>query len=146
MHKRWDIENNAFHQLKTEWHLDHCFLHGPTGVETVLMFIIIAFNLMQLYFFKCIRSFTKKRMLQIDIIEDIRDEYMEVQLMVKKKSTINLALILSLCLNFMLTFNNRPKAAMFSILYDIVCLVILVVAVLSFYVQIKEGKRIKLEK
>jgi len=42
MHKRWDIENNAFHQLKTEWHL--------------------------------IRNFRKKRMLQIDIIEDIRDE------------------------------------------------------------------------
>ena len=74
MHKRWDIENNAFHQLKTEWHLDHCFLHSPTGVETVLMFIIIAFNLMQLYFFRCIRGFRKKRMLQIDIIEDIRDE------------------------------------------------------------------------
>ncbi|QAT39211.1 transposase [Clostridium sp. JN-9] len=74
MHKRWDIENNAFHQLKTEWHLDHCFLHSPTGVETVLMFIIIAFNLMQLYFFRCIRGFRKKRMLQIDIIEDIKDE------------------------------------------------------------------------
>ena len=74
MHKRWDIENNAFHQLKTEWHLDHCFLHSPTGVETVLMFIIIAFNLMQLYFFRCIRGFRKKRMLQIDVIEDIRDE------------------------------------------------------------------------
>lgn len=74
MHKRWDIENNAFHQLKTEWHLDHCFLHSPTGVETVLMFLVIAFNLMQLYFFRCIRGFRKKRMLQIDIIEDIRDE------------------------------------------------------------------------
>lgn len=74
MHKRWDIENNAFHQLKTEWHLDHCFLHSPTGIETVLMFIIISFNLMQLYFFRCIRGFRKKKMLQIDIIEDIRDE------------------------------------------------------------------------
>ncbi|MBU5314521.1 transposase [Tissierella carlieri] len=74
MHKRWDIENNAFHQLKTEWHLDHCFLHSPTGVETVLMFIVIAFNLMQLYFFRCIRGFRKKKMLQINIIEDIRDE------------------------------------------------------------------------
>jgi hypothetical protein len=72
--KRWDIENNAFHQLKSEWHLGHCFLHSPTGVETVLMFIIIAFNLMQLYFFRCIRGFRKKRMLQIDIIEDIKDE------------------------------------------------------------------------
>lgn len=74
MHNRWHIENNAFHQLKTEWHLDHCFLHSPAGVETVLMFIIIAFNLMQLYFFRCIRNFRKKRLLQIDFIEDIRDE------------------------------------------------------------------------
>lgn len=73
MHKRWDIENNAFHQLKTQWHLDHCFLHSPNGVETVLMFMLIAFNLMQLYFFRCIRGFRKK-MLQIDVIEDIRDE------------------------------------------------------------------------
>lgn len=73
MHKRWDIENNAFHQLKTQWHLDHCFLHSPKGVETVLMFMLIAFNLMQLYFFRCIRGFRKK-MLQIDVIEDIRDE------------------------------------------------------------------------
>lgn len=79
MHKRWDIENNAFHQLKTEWHLDHCFLHSPTGVETVLMFIIIAFNLMQLYFFRCLRGFRKKNMLQIDVIEDIRDERFTIE-------------------------------------------------------------------
>src|SRR5699024_4235483 len=74
MHKRWDIENNAFHQLKTHWHLNHCFFHSPTGVETVFVFIISAFNLMQLYFFRCLRSFRKKNMLQIDIIEDMRDE------------------------------------------------------------------------
>ena len=79
MHKRWDIENNAFHQMKTEWHLDHCFLHSPTGVEVVLMFIILAFNLMQLYFFRCIRSFRKKRMLQINIIEDIKDERFTIE-------------------------------------------------------------------
>lgn len=70
---------------------------------------------------------------------------MEVRLLVKKKYTINLALILSLCLNFMLffrgIFDNSPKSAMFSILYDLVCLVILVATVVSFYVQVKEGKR-----
>ena len=79
MHKRWDIENSAFHQLKTEWHLSHCFLHSSTGVETVLMFTIIAFNLMQLYFFRCIRGFRKKGILQIDIIEDIRDERFTIE-------------------------------------------------------------------
>ncbi|MCB2355095.1 hypothetical protein [Clostridium estertheticum] len=70
--------------------------------------------------------------------------------MFKKISNINLTLILSLCLNFMFMFrhifDNRPRSAMFSIIYDVVCLVILVAAVLSFYVQVKEGKRIKLEK
>lgn len=79
MHKRWDIENNVFRQLKTEWHLDHCFLHSPTGVETVLMFILLAFNLMQLYFFRCIRGFRDKNMLQIDVIEDIRDERFTIE-------------------------------------------------------------------
>jgi len=43
------------------------------------MFIIMAFNLMQLYFFRCIRGFRKKRMLQIDIIEDLRDEMLLIK-------------------------------------------------------------------
>ena len=79
MHNRWHIENNVFHQLKTEWHLKHCFIHTPTGIEAVLKFMILAFNLMQLYFFKCIRNFRKKRMLQINIIEDLKDEMLFIQ-------------------------------------------------------------------
>lgn len=43
------------------------------------MFIIIAFSLMQLYLFRCIRGFRKKRMLQINIIEDIRDERFTIE-------------------------------------------------------------------
>jgi len=74
IHSRWDIENNGFHQLKGEWHLDHCFLHSPTGVEAVLLFMVVAFNLMQTFFFRCIRNFRKKRLLQINIVEDLRDD------------------------------------------------------------------------
>lgn len=69
MHKTWHIENNVFHQLKSEGHLEHCFLHSPTGVEAVVMFLIIAFNLMQLYFFRCMRPFREKRMFQIIYFE-----------------------------------------------------------------------------
>ena len=71
--KRWDIENCIFHQIKTEWHMKHCYLHSESGVETVLMLMIIGFNLMQLYFFRCIRGFREKKMLQIDIVEDVKD-------------------------------------------------------------------------
>ena len=79
IHSRWDIENNVFRQLKTEWHLEHCFIHNPTGIEATLKFMVLAFNLMQLYFFRCIRDFRKKRMLQIDIIEDLKDEMLLIQ-------------------------------------------------------------------
>lgn len=74
MHKRWHIENSGFHHLKTEWHLDHCFLYHPTGTEAVAMFLFIAFNLLQLFFFRCLRNFKEKGLLQIDIIEDLWDE------------------------------------------------------------------------
>lgn len=74
IHSRWDIENNGFHQLKGEWHLNHCFLHSPTGVEAVLIFMQVAFNLMQLFFFRCIRNFRVRKLLQTNIIDDIRDE------------------------------------------------------------------------
>ena len=74
IHKRWDIENNVFHQLKTECHFDHCYLHSSTGIEAIVGFMIIAFNLTQLYFFRNIRGFREKRLLQINIIEDLKDE------------------------------------------------------------------------
>ncbi|NLZ33865.1 MAG: transposase [Clostridiales bacterium] len=74
IHNRWHIENNGFHQLKCQWNLKHCYFHSPTGIEAVMMFIIISFNLMQLFFFRCLRRFREKKMLQIDIIEDLRDD------------------------------------------------------------------------
>jgi hypothetical protein len=79
IHKRWDIENNVFHQLKTECHFDHCYLHSPTGIEATVGFMIIAFNLTQLYFFRNIRGFRKKDFLQIDIIEDLKDEMLLIK-------------------------------------------------------------------
>ena len=27
IHARWGIENNIFRQLKTQWHMNHCFIH-----------------------------------------------------------------------------------------------------------------------
>lgn len=74
IHSRLDIENNGFHQLKGEWHLNHCFLHSPTGVDAILIFIQVAFNLGQLFSFRCMRNFRDKKLLQTNIVDDIRDE------------------------------------------------------------------------
>jgi len=80
IHARWGIENNVFRQLKNQWHMDHCFIHDEIATEATLMFMIIAFNLMQLFFFKRLKKFRERKLLQVEIIERIIKE------MVKYKS------------------------------------------------------------
>ena len=74
IHARWGIENNIFRQLKTQWHMDHCFIHDEVGLEAALWFMIIGFNLMQLFFFRRLKDFRKRRLLQVEIIERIIKE------------------------------------------------------------------------
>jgi hypothetical protein len=71
IHARWGIENNIFRQLKNQWNMEHCFIHHENGLEATLMFMIIAFNLMQLFFFKRLKNFRMRKLLQIEIIERI---------------------------------------------------------------------------
>jgi hypothetical protein len=79
MHKRWDIEDNGFHILKTYYHADHCFMHDSVAIEAIFMLMIIAFNLTEMFLFKCLRDFRKKKMLRIDVIEDLRDEMLTLK-------------------------------------------------------------------
>jgi predicted transposase YbfD/YdcC len=48
---RWDIENSIFNNLKSEYGLEHCFVHEGKAVEAVLYLIFIASNIMQLFLF-----------------------------------------------------------------------------------------------
>lgn len=57
MHKRWDIEENAFHQLKTYYHAKHCYCHG--AVETIFNLMLIGFNLRELYLYHRLKEFGK---------------------------------------------------------------------------------------
>ena len=74
IHARWGIENNIFRQLKTEWHMNHCFIHHKNGLEATLMFMIISFNLMQLFFFRRMDNFRSRKLLQIEVLERIAKE------------------------------------------------------------------------
>lgn len=60
MHKRWDIENNGFRMLKTYFHADHCYVHGEGADENILIFIMIAFNLMELFMFRRLKDFREQ--------------------------------------------------------------------------------------
>ncbi len=59
MHKRWDIEENAFHQLKTYYHAKHCYCHS--AVEVIFLLQLIAFNIRELYLFRRMSGFEKNK-------------------------------------------------------------------------------------
>jgi hypothetical protein len=54
--------------------MSHCFIHDKNGLEATLMFMIIAFNLMQLFFFRRMKNFRLKNLLQVEVIERIIKE------------------------------------------------------------------------
>lgn len=72
IHKRWDIENNGFRELKTKWHIDHCFMHDPRAIEAIVLFIVLAFNLFQLYLFRRVQGFRELGMTQSLVVEELR--------------------------------------------------------------------------
>lgn len=55
MNRRWDIEENGFHQLKTYYHAKHCYCHG--AVEVIFNLMIIGFNMRELYLYRRKRRF-----------------------------------------------------------------------------------------
>lgn len=57
MHKRWDIENTCFNQLKTYCNLEHCYTHNPTAIEAILYIMFMAFNICMSYLFRRLRNF-----------------------------------------------------------------------------------------
>ena len=65
MHKRWDIELNAFHQLKTYYHVDHCFCHR--AVEAMFLLNIFAFNMREMFIYRRCSSMKKDTMALRDI-------------------------------------------------------------------------------
>ena len=74
MRKRWDIENNGFRMLKTYFHADHNYVHGKDTNEKILLFILTAFNLVELFLFRRLKHFRVRKLLRIDIITSLFDQ------------------------------------------------------------------------
>lgn len=72
IHKRWDIENNGFHQLKTYYHAKHCFDHNAT--ENIFLLNIIAFNIRELYLYRRRRNFRMSKQTRVDITKEWLDD------------------------------------------------------------------------
>ncbi len=56
MHRRWDIENSLFHNLKTYSSFEHCFCHDENAVPAMWLLMAIAFNLLRLFALRNLRE------------------------------------------------------------------------------------------
>jgi len=71
MRKRWHIENNGFRMLKTHFHADHNYVHGKGANEKILLFILMAFNLMELFLFRRLRNFREMKIPRYAILLEL---------------------------------------------------------------------------
>jgi Transposase DDE domain len=78
MRARWQIENTAFHQWVTQWNLDHCYRHTANAVTAVMHIWILAFNLMQLFFYRRLRKPRRGRKVTDTIQAIIRDLWVDL--------------------------------------------------------------------
>ncbi len=71
MHRRWDIENNIFCDLKQNWGFRHCYIHDPKAIEVWYTIFCIAINLMMLFLFRNLKWEKRKGTTTIEISRQI---------------------------------------------------------------------------
>lgn len=72
MNKRWDIEENGFHQLKTYYHAKHCYCQRAT--EVIFNLMMLAFNMREMYLYRRIKGFKESKMTRKDVSQIFRDD------------------------------------------------------------------------
>jgi len=61
LHRRWDIENKAFHDLKKFWGFGHNYHHDPTAFMVMLYLAVIAMNLTFLFYHRRLPASFKRQ-------------------------------------------------------------------------------------
>ena len=72
MHRRWDIENSLFNDLKQNWGLRHCYTQDPNGIRMLMALVAIARNLMLLFAYRRLRRQDQRRTLTALIRQVVR--------------------------------------------------------------------------
>ena len=78
MRARWHIENTAFHQWVTRWNFGHCFRHTPNAIHAVMHIWAIAFNLMQLFFYRRLNKPRRKRKANDTIVACVKTMWLDL--------------------------------------------------------------------
>lgn len=64
-HDRWDLENRGFNELSTLWGMDHCFVHNPVAIQTLLLTLAIAFLTTYLFYERNLKPDARRHMTRL---------------------------------------------------------------------------------
>jgi hypothetical protein len=71
VHRRWDIENTIFCDLKQNWGFGHCYTHDLVGIKALYALTCIVVNLMLLFVYKHLKDAPKRGVTLIEIARQI---------------------------------------------------------------------------
>ena len=74
-HWRWGIENNGFRDLKSNWHMDHAFVHQPRALKALLWILALVFNLFYAFVYRNLRSFLDKDWTVLWVVREFSESY-----------------------------------------------------------------------
>ncbi len=78
MHRRWDIENKVFHDLKKFWGFGHNYHHDPTAFMVMLYMAALAMNLTFLFYHRRLPASFKKQNSLLSLREMIKMTFWSV--------------------------------------------------------------------
>lgn len=78
MRARWHIENTAFHQWVTQWNFEHCYRHTPNAINSVMHIWAMAFNLMQLFFYRRLNKPRRGRPVDDTLVVCIKEMWLDL--------------------------------------------------------------------
>jgi len=78
LHRRWDVENKVFHDLKKHWGFGHNYHHDPTAFMVMLYLAVIVMNLTFLFYHRRLPAFFKRQNSLLSLREMIKMSFWSV--------------------------------------------------------------------
>lgn len=72
---RWGIENKSFRDLKSNWHMDHAFVHQPQALYALLLVLALVFTLFYAFVYRNLRRFWEQGWSVCWVVREFSESY-----------------------------------------------------------------------
>lgn len=83
-HDRWDVENRAFNELVTFWHIDHTYHHHADAMLNFWLMTMLAYNIYHAFYFGNLKPQVRKGRSKYRFAE-----YLKAELLAEQSATMH---------------------------------------------------------